>query len=610
MYEDDTPPEERRAQALSLDRDLLRELMGIDELRELLDLGAIEQVEASLRPVPRSVDELHDLLRRAGPLLDGEYDRGFAETLIRERRAIRARLGEAEPLAAVEDAGLVRDALGVSPPGGVPQVFLEAVDEPLRVLLRRYARTHGPFTTDEVSTRFGLERQQVEAELAALERADVLVRGELRPGGTEREWCDPDVLRRIRRATLAVLRREVEPAEQAAFGRFLPAWHGIGRRQSLREALVPLQGIALPATLWESDVLPRRVPTFRPSDLDVLCASGEIVWVGAGLDRVALYFRDDAPLLGPPAADAPPEGDAAAAIRSALVGRALFWADLVDATGLEPQDALTALWELVWAGEVTNDSWAPLRASRRYELPRPDRTGRRFARTRRTTASPTQGRWSSARALFGPSDTVSQGGDRRALAELLLERQGIVTRDGVRGEGIRGGYGAVYAELKALETLGVCRRGYFVEGLGGAQFALPGAVERLRELRVAQPGEKPDALVLAAADPAQPYGASLPWPRRSGARAARVAGAWIVLLDGEAALFVERGGRSLVPLRDPDPEWLRPALAALVAHVRAGGAKRLAVERFDGSPVADSEAMALLVEAGFLAGPRRAVLRP
>ncbi|HET9508046.1 MAG TPA: hypothetical protein VFO81_08875, partial [Gaiellaceae bacterium] len=610
MYEDDTPPEERRAQALSLDRDLLRELMGIDELRELLDLGAIEQVEASLRPVPRSVDELHDLLRRAGPLLDGEYDRGFAETLIRERRAIRARLGEAEPLAAVEDAGLVRDALGVSPPGGVPQVFLEAVDEPLRVLLRRYARTHGPFTTDEVATRFGLERQRVEAELAALERADVLVRGELRPGGTEREWCDPDVLRRIRRATLAVLRREVEPAEQAAFGRFLPAWHGIGRRQSLREALVPLQGIALPATLWESDVLPRRVPTFRPSDLDVLCASGEIVWVGAGLDRVALYFRDDAPLLGPPAADAPPEGDAAAAIRSALVGRALFWADLVDATGLEPQDALTALWELVWAGEVTNDSWAPLRASRRYELPRPDRTGRRFARTRRTTASPTQGRWSSARALFGPSDTVSQGGDRRALAELLLERQGIVTRDGVRGEGIRGGYGVVYAELKALETLGVCRRGYFVEGLGGAQFALPGAVERLRELRVAQPGEKPDALVLAAADPAQPYGASLPWPRRSGARAARVAGAWIVLLDGEAALFVERGGRSLVPLRDPDPEWLRPALAALVAHVRAGGAKRLAVERFDGSPVADSEAMALLVEAGFLAGPRRAVLRP
>ena len=604
MYEDDTPPEERRAQALSLDRDLLRELMGIDELRELLDLGAIEQVEASLQRVPRSVDELHDLLRRAGPLLDGEYDRGFAETLLRERRAIRVKLGDMEILAAIEDAGLVRDALGVAPPGGLPQVFLEAVDEALRALLRRYARTHGPFTTAEVAARFGLEASTLEAELTALELADVLVRGELRPGGTEREWCDPDVLRRIRRATLAVLRREVEPAEQAAFGRFLPAWHGIGRRQSLREALVPLQGIALPAMLWESDVLPRRVPTFRPSDLDVLCAAGELVWVGAGLDRVALFFREDAPLLGPPAADAPPESETAAAIRGALVGRALFWADLVEATGLAPEDVLPALWELVWAGEVTNDSWAPLRASRRYELPRADRAGRRFARTRRTTASPTQGRWSLASGLFAETT------DRRALAELLLERQGIVTRDGVRGEGVRGGYGAVYAELKALETLGVCRRGYFVEGLGGAQFALPGAVERLRELRTPRLGEPPEALVLAAADPAQPYGASLPWPRRSGARAARVAGAWVVLLDGDAALFVERGGHSLVPLRDPDPEWLRPALAALVAYVRAGGAKRLAVERFDGAPVADSDAMALLVEAGFLAGPRRAVLRP
>jgi ATP-dependent Lhr-like helicase len=589
MYEDDTPPEERRAQALSLDRDLLRELMGVEELRELLDLGAVEQVEASLRPTPRNVDELHDLLRRTGPLLDGEYDRGYAETLLRERRALRTRLGDVELLVAVEDAGLVRDALGAAPPGGIPQVFLEPVEDALRVLLRRYGRTHGPFTTGEVASRFALEHDAVEIQLGTLERADELVRGELRPGGSEREWCDPDVLRRIRRATLAVLRREVEPAEQGAFGRFLPAWHGIGRRQSLREALVPLQGVPLPG--------------FRPADLDVLCASGEVVWVGAGLDRVAIYFRDDAPLLGPPAAEAAPEGDAAAAIRAALTERALFWGDLVDATGLAAEDVLTSLWELVWAGEVTNDSWTPLRAARRYELPRPDRPGRRFARTRPTTASPTQGRWSLASVLFASTS------DRRALAELLLERQGIVTRDGVRGEGIRGGYGAVYAELKTLETVGVCRRGYFVEGLGGAQFALPGAVERLRELRSAR-HEEPEALVLAAADPAQPYGAALPWPKRSGARAARVAGAWVVLLDGEAVLFVERGGRSLVPLRDPDPEWLEPAVRALVAHVRGGGAKRLAVERFDGVPVAESEAMALLVREGFLAGPRRAVLRP
>jgi ATP-dependent Lhr-like helicase len=349
-------------------------------------------------------------------------------------------------------------------------------------------------------------------------------------------------------------------------------------------------------------VLPRRVSGYRPEQLDQLCASGEVVWVGAGLDRVAVYFREDAPVLGRPSVGAPPEGAAVEAVRAALARSAEFWHDLVHATGLEEPDALAALWELVWAGEVTNDAWQPLRAGRRYQTAAPRARPRRFSRQRAAAITATQGRWSRAERLFAGSP------DRRALAELLLERQGIVVRDGVRGEGIAGGYGAVYGELRALETLGVCRRGYFVEGLGGAQFALPGAVERLRELR-AREGEEPEPLVLAAADPAQPYGAALPWPRRAGARAARVAGAHVVLLGGEAALFVERGGRSLVPLREPDPEWLRPALAALVEHVRRGGVKRLAVERFDGVPVTESDAMPLLVEAGFLAGPRRAVLR-
>ncbi len=251
---------------------------------------------------------------------------------------------------------------------------------------------------------------------------------------------------------------------------------------------------------------------------------------------------------------------------------------------------------------MTNDAWRPLRAPRRYQVPRQNRHVRRFSRSRAAAATSTQGRWSLAEGLFAGEP------DRRALAELLLERQGIVTRDGVRGEAIQGGYGAVYQQLRSLETLGTCRRGYFVEGLGGAQFALGGAVERLRELRPRE-GDEPDALVLAAADPAQPYGAAVPWPKRAGARAARVAGAHVVLLGGEAALFVERGGRSLVPLREPEEEWLRVALAALVSHVRRGGAKRLAVERFDGDPVADTMVMPLLVEAGFLAGPRRAVLR-
>ncbi|HXF97195.1 MAG TPA: DEAD/DEAH box helicase, partial [Gaiellaceae bacterium] len=378
MYEDDTPAQERRAQALSLDRELLRELMGIEELRELLDAGAIEQVERSLRPPPRTADELHDLLRRAGPHPRGEVDGGFLATLLRERRAIVVRLGERELAAAAEDAGLVRDALGAVPPAGLPRAFLEPVERPLAALLLREARTRGPFTTAEVAERLGLPPQAVEAELAALEAEERLVRGELRPGGSEREWCDPDVLRRIRRATLAVLRREVEPAEQAALGRFLPAWHGIGRRQTLREALVPLQALPLPVPLWESDVLPRRVPGYRPADLDALCASGELVWVGAGLDRVAVYFREDAPALGPPAAEPPPEGTAHAALRTALAGGALFWPDLLAASGLEPAEALPALWELVFAGEVTNDAWAPLRAPRRYEAPRPERRARRF----------------------------------------------------------------------------------------------------------------------------------------------------------------------------------------------------------------------------------------
>jgi ATP-dependent Lhr-like helicase len=316
---------------------------------------------------------------------------------------------------------------------------------------------------------------------------------------------------------------------------------------------------------------------------------------------VALFYREDAPALGRPGALPSPEGAAVERLREALGSGALFWHDLVVSAELESELALPALWELVWAGEVTNDAWQPLRAGRRYAT-RPAASrgprSRRFSRQRSGTATATQGRWSLAAPLFSGTP------DPRALAEVLLERQGVVTRDGVRGEGVPGGYGAVYRELRTLETVGLCRRGYFVEGLGGAQFALPGAVERLRE-----PGQEGQALVLAAADPAQPYGAALPWPRRAGGRASRIGGAYVVLLDGGAALFVERGGRSLVPLRDPEATWLRPALDALVQHAAGLPLRRLAIERFDGQPVTQSEVLPLLVEAGFQAGPRRVVLR-
>src|SRR6185295_12451107 len=458
MYEDDTPPAERRAQALSLDRELLRELLGQEELRELLDADAVEEVEGQLRGDPRNPDELHDLLRLRGDLRVGEFDEAQAAVLEAERRALRVRITGEERLIAVEDAGRYRDVLGVMPPSGLPDVYLEGGEQPLRGLVLRYAKGRGPFTTAEARERFGIDVAPV---LHELEREEVLVRGELRPGGTEREWCDADVLRRLRRASLAALRKEVEPAEQATLGRFLPSWHGIERRATLREALVPLQALALPVSLWESEVLPRRVPGYAPAQLDQLCATGEVVWVGAGPDRVAVYFREDAPVLGQVGAADRPEGELHDRLRAALDGSALFWFDLLAETGLETEEALPALWDLVWAGEVTNDAWQPLRAGRRYATPRVERRPRRFSRARGSGDTATQGRWSLADRLFAGDQ------DRRALAELLLERQGIVTRDGVRAEGIQGGYGAVYGELKALETLGLCRRGDFVEGLSG-----------------------------------------------------------------------------------------------------------------------------------------------
>jgi ATP-dependent Lhr-like helicase len=597
MYEDDTPPAERRAQALSLDRDLLRELLGQEELRDLLDRDAVEEVERQLRGAPATSDHLHDQLRLRGDLREGEYDAGLAAPLLDERRAVLVRVAGEERLIAAEDAGRYRDALGAMPPSGLPDSFLEGGPESLQQLVLRFARGRGPFTTADANERFGRDVGDI---LVNLEHDELLVRGELRPGGSEREWCDPDVLRRLRRASLAALRREVEPVDQEALARFMPGWQGIDRRASLREALVPLQALPLPVSLWEAEVLPRRVPDYRPEHLDSLAASGEVVWVGAGLDRVALYFREDAAALGRVAAAPRPDLEVHERLRKAL-SAAMFWDELLEESQLESGEALPPLWDLVWAGEVANDAWTPLRAARRFGQPKAERRPRRFSRRRSQGATATAGRWSKTERLFAGTP------DRRALAELLLERQGIVTRDGVRAEGIPGGYGAVYAELRALETLGLCRRGYFAEGLGGAQFALGGAVERLRELR--DRGGEPEALVLAAADPAQPYGAALPWPRRAGTRAARVAGAYVVSLGGEPVLYVERGGRSLAPLRDPDDAWLRPALAALAAHVRAGRGRRLAVERFDGDPVVDSDVLPLLVEAGFLAGPRRAVLR-
>jgi ATP-dependent Lhr-like helicase len=551
---------------------------------------------------------------------------------------------------AADEAGLYRDALGVVPPGGLPEAFLADVPDALSEFVARYARTHGPFTSEELHARYGVDAAAV---LRELERAGDLVRGELRPGGTERDWCDVEVLRRLRRASLAALRKEIEPAEQRRLAAFLPAWQGVDRHSGagagvdrLREVLVPLQGLALPVEIWERDVLPRRTGAYSPSWIDALCASGELVWVGAGplgrSGRVALYFREDAAAIGPPASAPsarpgfePPSSPEHELLRGRLGIGPSFFTDLLAEIDAPAEALREALWDLVWAGEVTNDAWAPLRAPR-LALARSERSGEtgafsgrhgrhgmgrsRFSGRRRTGAqSQVQGRWSLAETVFrgggeGPSGAVER---RRALAELLLERYGIVTREQVLAEGIKGGFAMLYDTFSNLETLGICRRGYFIEGMGGAQFALPGAVERLRA-----PSERARTLVLGAADPAQPYGAALAWPKReeSRGRPARVAGAYVVTVQDEPVLFIERGGRGLVvlieegrvgagtasPGREPDP--LSEALEALAGAVRAGRMPKLALERIDGAPAVGSGLAPLLVELGFQSGPRRLTL--
>ena len=635
MYEGDQPNAERRAAALALDRELLRELLGQEELRELIDEGALEQVEADLQRISErtraeSVDALHDVLRRVGELTTDEAAlrcrppaRPHALRMAGAARERAARhghsIGGERRWAAAEDAGLFRDALGVVPPSGLPEAFTEDVPDAMERLVRRFARTHGPFETDALRDRYGVDFSPV---LKALEVSGDLVRGELRPGGTQREWCDPEVLRRLRRASLAALRKEIEPADQRALARFLPNWQGVDRHppagagpDRLREALIGLQGLALPAEVWERDVLPRRVGAYSPSWMDMLCAAGELVWIGAGplgrrSGKVALYFREDVRLLGPPPPPKEaPSGRAQDAIRERLAAGACFFTDLLaDIGGIPSEELQEALWDLVWAGEVTNDAYAPLRSPRLSapwsQQARADRR-RRFSARRSGSQPQVQGRWSLVSTLFSaPEDPTVR---RRTQAELLLERYGIVTREQVLAEGIPGGFSSLYDQLSALETVGVARRGYFIEGLGGAQFALPGAVERLRAQR---DDDTAPPIVLAATDPAQPYGAVLKWPKKTSRSRtpARVAGAYLVLAGAEPVIYVERGGKGLQILVEANDPRLGDATAALADAVHRGRIKRLAIERVDGEPVVGSEWEDALLELGFRAGPRKLTL--
>jgi ATP-dependent Lhr-like helicase len=656
MYEGDAPLAERRAGALTLDRELLRELLGQEELRDLIDPAALADLELALQALiperaARTADALHDLLRRLGDLSTEEVAARVAEpgaaaewlrALEGSRRAIALRIAGEERWIAIEDAARYRDALGVALPVGVPAAFLAPIEDAIGGLIARWARGHGPFHAPEPARRWAVPAARVEEALERLLEAGTILRGEFRPDGTEREWCDPEVLRQLRRRSLARLRREVEPVEQVVLARFLPAWQGVravaagegavgeagggpapalrseAAMERLAEVVDQLAGVPIPASVLERDVLPVRIPGYQPRFLDELGAMGEVAWVGRGSlgrddGRIVLYRPGREALRDLAAVDEEAPGDEIhELLRERLRRRgASFYRELASAAGAAPErEVLDALWDLVWAGELTNDTFAPLRALR-WRRP----TGERRPRPGRLQMGPPEaaGRWSLVEASGANSSATTR---LHSLATVLLERHGVLTREAVAAEEVAGGFSAVYPVLRAMEESGRIRRGYFVDGLGAAQFALPGAVDRLRSMR-----EVPDARaggptvhLLAAADPANPYGAALAWPRRgAGDRRplARAAGAYMVLADGVAALYLERGGHSLqtMPAAD-DGEMARPAMAALRELVEGGRFRELVLTRVDGEPVASSPWRPLLEEAGFGAGYRGYVLRP
>ncbi len=555
LYDGDAPLAERRAATLALDHAQLRELLGDAEFRELLDVAAVEQVTRELQRLGREhptkhADGVHDLLLQLGDLArdeiaarcETEFVAGGGldaslKALTAARRVFEIRLaGEARWIAA-EDTARYRDALGIVPPLGLPEAFLQSVADPLGDLISRFARTHGPFTTVTAAARFGLGTAPVDDVLKRLAAAQRVVEGAFLRDGHGREWCENQVLRRIKRLSLAKLRAEVEPVETSALARFLPAWHGLSRPQrgldGLLDVIEQLQGAPLPAVSLESHILPARLADFEPSQLDELCAAGEVVWRGcgglsAGDGRIALYLTDHMPLLA--ATTEPIDDDMAGQIRSLLGERgALFFDAIARELGGFRNEVLEMVWQLVWNGELTNDTLAPLRALRRESTPRTKaRRSRQAAsrfRSRRAVKLPgTEGRWALVESLLATQPTAMER--QAALANQLLKRHGIVTRETVRGEGVPGGFAGIYPIFKAMEEAGRIRRGYFVAGLGATQFALPGAEEHLRRFREVDDESSSD-YVFAATDPANPYGMALAWPEVTdvAARPTRSAGA-------------------------------------------------------------------------------------
>lgn len=641
LYEGDSPLAERRAAALSLDSRLLAELLGQAELRELLDAEVLTELERELQWLTedrraKDAESVADLLRLLGPLTPAELaargaDPQWAQSLSAARRAIRVRIGGEDHWAAIEDAGRLRDALGTALPVGVPEAFTEPVKDPLGDLLARHARTHGPFTTVTAAARFGLGTAVTDGALHRLAAAGRVVQGEFHPAGIGQEWCDATVLRRLRRRSLAALRQELEPVPPASLATFLPQWQHLGGAlrgvDGLARAIEQLQGAAVPASALERLILPSRVADYSPTLLDELTTTGEVLWAGAGAlagkdGWVSLYLADAAPLLLPPPHPLELSQLHAAVLDVLAAGYGLFFRQLADRVRtLHPDasdgDLSAAVWDLAWSGRLTNDTLAPLRSllgsgrtagatahRARRTIPR-GRYGTLTTPTSRTGPPTVSGRWSLLPA-HAPDPTHRA----HALARTLLDRHGVVTRGAVAAEGVQGGFSAVYRVLSAFEDSGQARRGYVVEGLGAAQFAMDGAVDRLRAAERTPPPLA--AVVLAAADPANAYGAALPWPEPpSGAthKPGRKAGSLVVLVDGELTLYLERGGKTLLAWPPPDDPRLTAALSALTAASLKGTLPALTVERVNAAPSLTSPYAPPIEATGFHATPQGLRLR-
>jgi len=659
IYDGDAPLAERRAQALSIDQDQLRELMGDADLRELLDLHAIEETEEQLQCVAESykaktMDGVHDLLLRLGDLTRGELrarciSDEVAESmgkLMRARRVLEVQVAGAKRLIAVEDAARYRDALGVPLPPGLPGAFLEEAPEALVDLLRRFARTHGPFSTPEAAGRFDLTAESVDAVLQRLVQAGRLVEGGFRPGGVHREWCDVEVLRSIRRRSLARLRREVEPVEQRTLARLLTRWQGVVQPRRGLDALLDvienLQGAPLPASILESEILPARLTGYQPADLDLLIAAGEVVWVGFDPigerdGRIGLYLAEKLPVLWP---IAPPpavervmrdeEGRAMPALVATaskeeeivayLKGHgASFFQDLHDGVGGGyPGETLEALWSLVWKGMLTNDGMAALRAycvrPAASSARKPARRVHQQAgfRSRRTTPPTAQGRWALQGAAFAKDRSATEWS--HAMAQQLLTRYGVVFRETAHAENLPGGFSAIYDVMKALEESGRIRRGYFAADLGATQFAMPAAVDLLRSLRLQPEPEKAEMMQLAATDPANPYGALLRWPAApdAGSSLTRSVGARVILCNGALVAYLRRGNPNLqvfLPEEEPQRSQVMRSVAEFFVRRVQGergdeenGRAGMLIATVNGVAVAEHAMARSLLDAGFAAG--------